>query len=560
MARQRTQPAPLEPGQVVELEPHGVAAGGDAVARYDGMVVFVPWVAPGDRVRARVTEVKRRFARAQPVAVVAPGPHRVEPRCPFFARCGGCRLQHLAYPQQLAWKRQMVIDALERIARIPSPPVAEAVGMDPPWHYRNKAAIPVRRLPSGRVAMGFFAAGTHQVVDLGWTGCAIQHPVIDQVIAALRRWLEEDPDGRATSTYDEARHEGLLRHLVVRVGLRSGEALAGLVVNGDGLPGEDRLARYLRREVPALVGVVKNVNRRPGNTILGPETHPLDGRPWIVDRLGGLRFRISLTSFYQVNPIQAERLYRLALDHALGEPAPGARDGDFWLIDAYAGIGTLALLAAALLRAAAARHRPGAGRWRVTAIEVVPEAVADARINAALNGLAGVEFLTGSVEEVLPRLAAAFRRGEGGQGRPPAAEAATGPDDDPPVPAAGDDRRRPDVIILDPPRKGCDPAALAACLELAPRRIVYVSCNPVTLARDLAVLCATGSPAAPPLPAAVAGSGTGRPGAARSGHLRSRYRLVSVRPVDMFPHTAHVECVALLQRDEPAPPTGRTGE
>ncbi|ADU50610.1 RNA methyltransferase, TrmA family [Thermaerobacter marianensis DSM 12885] len=617
---------PLRPGQVIELEPHALAAGGDAVARYGGMAVFVPWAVPGDRLRVRVVDVKPRFARAEPEALLVPGPGRVDPACPLFARCGGCRLQHLAYPQQLAWKRQMVVDALERIGRIPDPPVGETLGMDPPWYYRNKAAIPVRRLPSGRVVMGFFAPGTHAVIDLEATGCAIQHPVINQVVAALRRWLEEDPDGRATSTYDETRHQGLLRHLVVRVGLRSGEALAGLVVNGEGLPGEERLARYLRREVPQLVGVVKNLHRRPGNAILGPETVPLDGRPWIFDELGGLRFRISLESFYQVNPVQAERLYRLALDYALGRPitaeapkgpgpgsladepagrralatgeaasvtpggamatraAPaaggsGLPTGDatagggagFWLVDAYAGIGTLALLAAARLRdGVVAQDRRS---WRVTAIEVVPEATEDARTNAALNGLENVEFVTGAVEEVLPHLAAALQEAAG-----------TGPG-----------RGGPDVVLLDPPRKGCDPAALAACLELAPPRIVYVSCNPVTLARDLAVLCDTGSPAAPPLPAlprpaAAAGAagaggeaamvegvpagGATAPGAAAGGgtagdaqggvrpRRRPRYRVVAVRPVDMFPQTAHVECVALLERDDgggPAPGAGTTG-
>ncbi|QIA26505.1 23S rRNA (uracil(1939)-C(5))-methyltransferase RlmD [Thermaerobacter sp. PB12/4term] len=557
-------PAPLQVGQVVELEPHALAAGGDAVARYGGMAVFVPWVAPGDRIRARVTEVKPRYARAAAEAVLAPGPDRVSPTCPLFARCGGCRLQHLSYPAQLAWKRRLVVDALERVGRLEAPPVAETLGMDPPWFYRNKAALPVRRLPGGRVAMGFFAPGTHTVVDLEEHGCAIQHPVINQVAAALRRWLEEDPDGRATSTYDEERHQGLLRHLVVRVGLRTGEALAGLVINGDGLPGEERLARHLQEQVPALAGVVKNLNRRRGNAILGPETVPIAGRPWIVDRLGGLEFRISLESFYQVNPVQAERLYQVALDYALagreagsaamgsnpgaavaerdtaaGRPArdagatgarrdPGTGDAGtaaggrpFWLVDAYAGIGTLALLAAARLAAGTAGRGVAGSGYRVTAIEVVPEATADARVNAERNGLQGVEFINGAVEDVLPRLAA---ESQGGAGGGDGAAARGG---------------RPDGILLDPPRKGCEPAALAACLELAPPRIVYVSCNPVTLARDLAVLCDTGSPAAP----AVHGSG-------RRRGRRARYRLEAVQPVDMFPHTAHVECAALLVLEE----------
>ena len=607
--------APLAPGDTIELTLDGLAAEGDAVGRYRGMAVFVPWGAPGDRVLARVVEVKPRYARAIPERVLAPAPGRARPACPLFATCGGCRLQHLTYPEQLAWKRRLVTDALERVGRLPEPPVLPTLGMDPPWYYRNKAAVPVRRRPDGRVEMGFFAPGTHRVVDFAAHGCAIQHPVINRVAAALRRWLEEDPAGRATSTYDEARHQGLLRHLVVRVGLRTGEALAGLVINGESLPGEERLARFLCREVPELVGVVKNLHRRPGNVILGDETVLLAGRPWLVDELGGLRFRISLESFYQVNPVQAERLYRVALDYALGDAGPIARgEGRVpvrperpgadpsrwpgagsrragepgrpgapggkgpWVIDAYAGIGTLALLAAARLGLGGTRPGPGRGaagprgavaggeaagpvaaptgpgrvagvspgdgglagdaggmpagagqgapdraaaekgdpslapagedegHALVTAIEVVPEAIADAAANAALNGIGGVQFLTGEVETILPELA---RRA-----------------------AAGG--RRPDVILLDPPRKGCEPAALAACLALAPRRIVYVSCNPVTLARDLAVLCDTGSAAAPRLP--------------RPAGDRPRYRLVQVQPVDMFPQTAHVECVAWLER------------
>lgn len=566
--------APVAPGDRIELTLHGLAAEGDAVGRYRGMAVFVPLGAPGDRVRARAVEVKPRYARATLEEVLEPGPGRTGPACPLFGRCGGCHLQHLTYEAQLAWKRQQVIDALTRIGKLEEPVVLPTLGMERPWYYRNKAAVPVRRRPGGRVELGFFARGTHELVDFGPGGCAIQHPVITRVLAAVREWLEETPDGLATPVYDEATHTGLLRHVVVRVGLKTGEALAGLVINGDALPGEEGLAAFLRQRVPQLVGVVKNINRRRGNVILGDETVPIAGRPWLVDELGGLRFRVSLASFYQVNPVQAERLYQRALDEALGgvdegshgdgarprAAGPAGQGAGPWIIDAYAGIGTLALLAAARLGfgrrgAGAARLGPGpagttgtggaGARGRVTAIEVVPEATADAEANAAFNGIEGVEFITGRVEEVLPALA---REAAGGG-------------------------RRPDVILLDPPRKGCEPAALAACLELAPPRIVYVSCNPATLARDLAVLCDTGSAAAPRLkrtyPAGSAGAspgvaagmeGTG-PGATPGyGHEtatgtgrrpRPRYRLVRAQPVDMFPQTAHVECVALLERVAP---------
>ncbi|PZN12110.1 MAG: 23S rRNA (uracil(1939)-C(5))-methyltransferase RlmD, partial [Bacillota bacterium] len=348
---------PVVPGDRIELTLHGLAAEGDAVGRYEGMAVFVPLGAPGDRVRARVVEVKPRYARAELEEILEPGPGRTGAACPLFGACGGCQLQHLAYEAQLAWKRQQVIDALTRIGKLERPLVLPTLAMERPWYYRNKAAVPVRRRPGGRVELGFFARGTHEPVDFGPAGCAIQHPVINRVVAAVREWLEETPAGRATPIYDEATHSGLLRHVVARVGLKTGEALAGLVINGDALPAEEELAAFLGRRVPELVGVVKNINRRRGNTILGEETVPIAGRPWLVDELGGLRFRVSLASFYQVNPVQAERLYQWALDEALGAgtargmpaspgrpgngPAGGSRGGGGpGVIDAYAGIGT----------------------------------------------------------------------------------------------------------------------------------------------------------------------------------------------------------------------------
>ncbi|HEY8395100.1 MAG TPA: 23S rRNA (uracil(1939)-C(5))-methyltransferase RlmD, partial [Thermaerobacter sp.] len=277
---------PVAPGDRIELTLHGLAAEGDAVGRYRGMAVFVPLGAPGDRVRARVVEVKPRYARATLEEVLAPGPGRTGPACPLFGACGGCQLQHLTYEAQLAWKRQQVIDALTRIGKLAEPLVLPTLGMERPWYYRNKAAVPVRRRPGGRVELGFFARGTHELVDFGPGGCAIQHPVINRVVEAVREWLEEMPGGRATPVYDEATHTGLLRHVVVRVGLKTGEALAGLVINGDALPAEEELAAFLRRRVPELVGVVKNINRRRGNVILGEETVPIAGRPWLVDELG----------------------------------------------------------------------------------------------------------------------------------------------------------------------------------------------------------------------------------------------------------------------------------
>ncbi len=449
------QAAPLSPGQQVELEVTGLAAEGDGVARHEGFAVFVPRTVPGDRVLARVTEVKRRYARAEALRLLHAGAGRTSPRCPVTDACGGCAWQQLDYGLQLTWKRRLVVDALERVGHLRGVPVEECLGMDDPWHYRNKAALPFSRTPGGGLALGFYRRGTHQVVDLPG-GCALHHPLINRLVAAVR----EEVAARGLPPYDEGSGTGLLRHLVARVGVRTGEALAVLVVNGWELPDEGGLAAALRSRVPELVGVVLNVNTARTNVILGPATRVIDGRGYLMEELGGLRFKVSARSFFQVNPVQAERLYALVLAEA------GLGPGDL-VVDAYCGTGTLTLLAARRCR-------------RAVGIEEVPEAVADARENASLNRVGNATFVVGRVEERLGRV-------EGG---------------------------RPAAVFLDPPRQGCDPAVLRTCLELRPR-LVYVSCNPATLARDLA-------------------------------RLADGYRVERVWPVDLFPHTPHVECVALL--------------
>lgn len=450
-------------GEEIDLDVTGLATEGDAVGRYDGFAVFVPGGVPGDRLRVRVTEVKSRFARGEVVAVLAPGPGRADPVCSIFGACGGCQWQHVAYPEQLARKRQAVADALERVGRLRDVPVAPTLGMDDPLRYRNKAAVPFG-MEGGRVVAGFYRRDSHRIVDLppdrDAAGCGIQHPTINRVIAAVRSLVEE----RGVPVYDETDGRGLLRHLVARVGVRTGEALAVLVLNREALPDERGFAAALMERVPALVGVGKNINTGRTNVIFGPRTAVIAGRDHLFEELGGLRFKVSALSFFQVNPAQAERLYGLALDAAELRPADMA-------VDAYCGAGALALLAARRCR-------------RVYGIEEVPAAVADARENARLNGIDNARFLLGRVEDLLRGIS------YGGRG--------------------------PDAVFLDPPRKGCEPVALEACLALAPRRIVYVSCNPATLARDLAVLA-------------------------------DRYHVEGVQPVDLFPQTAHVEAVASLR-------------
>lgn len=444
---------------MVELEIDGLGHEGEGVGRFSGFTLFVPGALPAERVRARVTEVRRNFGRADLAAVLRPGPDRVEPPCPVYAACGGCQLQHLAYPAQLRAKTRRVQDALERIGRLTGVPVHPTLGMADPWHYRNKAQFPVG-LAGGRLVAGPYAAGSHRIVEVDT--CLIQHPTANAAqatVVELARSLGVPP-------YDESTHTGVLRHVLVRV-TGAGLAMVILVTNGPRLPQGRRLTEGLIERLPEVVSVWQNINSRRTNVALGEESILLAGGDGIIEEIEQLKFRISPRSFLQVNPIQVEILYGKAVEYL--QPLAG---GD--VVDVYCGIGTISLL---LLRAGV-RH--------VYGVEEVPEAVADARANAALNGYTdAAQFLAGPAERLLPQLQ---QRGV-----------------------------RPDAVVFDPPRRGCDPAVLAAAAAMAPRRLVYVSCNPTTLARDLGWLQEHG------------------------------YRTVQVQPVDMFPHTAHVECVAQLE-------------
>ncbi|MDI3317508.1 MAG: 23S rRNA (uracil(1939)-C(5))-methyltransferase RlmD [Bacillota bacterium] len=455
--------------RTVEVE--SLAAEGDAVAHdAGGLTLFIPYGAPGDRLRVGIEERHARWARARILEMADPSPQRVAPPCPVFGRCGGCTWQHVAYEAQLAAKRRLVRDALERIGHLGGVEVEATLPSPSPWRYRNKAAVPLGRGPEGELQAGFYQRETHRIVP--FVDCVAEHPLIDRVVASFLEVARE----RGLEGYDERSGRGLLRHLVVRVAPRAGRALAAVVVAAAAWPEGAAVAGELMRRVPELEGVVASAHPRPGNAVWGEREWTLAGRPELEEPMevpgwGRLRFRVAARSFFQVNEAQAERLYALALDGAgLG---PGDR-----VVDLYTGVGTLALFAALRAR-------------RVTGIEEVAAAVEDARQNAERNGLGHVRFLRGKAERLLPRLVA------GGE----------------PV----------DVLLLDPPRKGAAPEVLAAIRRAAPRRVVYVSCNPATLARDLALL---------------AGAGEG-----------ASYRVERVAPVDLFPQTAHVEAVAWLARN-----------
>jgi 23S rRNA (uracil1939-C5)-methyltransferase len=525
----------VELGREYEAEVFGIGHEGEGVGRVNGYTLFIHGALPGEIVKVRVTELKKQYGRAELLTLVHSSPDRVHPPCEIYEECGGCQLQHLSYEAQLRQKRQLVVDQLERIGKLrvrktgenggtargmlgvegpeqemkgtqlrrveqetgetietretqqdeesgESPlqdgaseradaedkggPLAVSkdsvivhptLGMQDAWRYRNKVQVPFGQQEGGLVG-GFYKRGSHSIVEM--ERCLLQHEASDDTVRRVKAIAQE----LGITGYVPSIHEGLLRHVVVKYAKGTGEVMIVLVVNGDALPHEAEWVKRIRAEVPGVVSICMNVNTERTSLVFGERTQVLWGREVIYDTIGDIRFAISARSFYQVNPIQTEALYNTALAYA-------GLTGSETVIDAYCGIGTISLFLA--------RHAR-----EVYGVEIVPEAIDDARVNAELNGIHNVRFAVGKAEEVLP----AWRE-QGVRG---------------------------DVIVVDPPRKGCDPRLLETILAMRPARVVYVSCDPATLARDLRILEDGG------------------------------YRTVEVQPVDMFPHTVHVECCSLL--------------
>lgn len=432
---------------------------GEGVGEWpDGRVAFVAGALPGETARARLRDSHRTYVKAVVTELLQIAPERVTPRCPVFPACGGCALQHWDYQAELAYKTQRVREALQRVGHLSGVAVRPILGAENPWHYRNKGQFPWG-MADGRPVLGLYRRQSHAVVATD--RCEIQDPLINRILPVARSWAER----LRLPVYDEATRRGLLRHLLVRTSRWEQKALV-LVVGTHFDPRLARFAEAVQEAVPEVAGVGFNENPAPGNRVLGPVTRTLAGRDYLVEQLLGMRFRLSFTAFFQVNPVQVERLYQAAL-----EALPG--DADL-IWDLYAGVGTLAALASRRAR-------------EVWAVEVNPAAVADARKNFAENRLFTVKMEVGSTAEVLQRWL-----------RQPNS----------PTPAA---------VILDPPRSGLEAAVAPLLLQARPQRLVYVSCRPETLARDLALL-----------------------------HVG--YTVDYLQPVDMFPRTDHVEAVACLTR------------
>ena len=433
----------------------GYTAEGLGIARIDGQVVFVHNAVRGETCSIRIMKTLKNIAYARVEEILDRSPARREPDCPHFPACGGCDFRHLAYSEELEAKRQRVEDTLRRVGGV-DVAVEEIIGADWVDGYRNKCQFPVS--PDGRA--GFFRARSHQVIPA--LDCRLQTSQANAVSAAVEGYLLDHD----VPAYDEAAHRGLLRHIYVRTN-REGQALVCLVVNGDRLPAEEELVRHIRAVCPETVGVVLNVNRERTNVVLGGAYRTLWGEDTITDTLCGLTFRLSVPSFYQVNRDQAGRLYEKAVEFA-------GLTGLETVLDLYCGAGTITLSMA---------RRAG----RAIGAEIVPEAVENARENAQANGIANAEFFCGDAGDIAQRLAA--------------------------------ERLRPDVVVVDPPRKGLEEAVIPVIASMGPERIVYVSCDPGTLARDVKRF-----------------SGEG-------------YRAVRTAAVDLFPRTRHVETIVLLQRE-----------
>ncbi|OCA82674.1 MULTISPECIES: 23S rRNA (uracil(1939)-C(5))-methyltransferase RlmD [unclassified Bacillus (in: firmicutes)] len=449
--------APIQKNDYIDVVFEDLTHEGSGVAKVEGYPIFVPFGLPGEKARIKVTKINKGYAFGRLMELLEESPDRVEPPCPIYRQCGGCQLQHLSYEGQLKAKEKMVREIMARIGKLPDVPVHPVLGMEQPWNYRNKAQVPVGEMEGGLVA-GFYAKRSHEIINMD--ECLIQVSENDDTIRTVKNICEK----YRVRAYDERNHKGLLRHIMVRHGQVTGEIMVVLVTRTPELPHAREIIKEIIDAVPGVKSIIQNVNSLKTNVILGSKTTVLWGAEVIYDYIGDVKFAISPRSFYQVNPTQTKVLYDKTLEYA-------NLSGNETVIDAYCGIGTISLFLAQKAK-------------KVYGVEIVPEAIEDAKKNAELNGITNVDFSVGSAETVIP--------------------------------AWYEEGITADVLVVDPPRKGCDENLLNTIAEMKPKKVVYVSCNPATLARDLMYLEEHG------------------------------YQTVEVQPVDMFPQTMHVECVAKL--------------
>ncbi len=485
----------MQKNDIIELTIEDMSVDGEGIGKYEGMAFFVKDAIVGDKIRARVTKLKKTYGYARVEEILEPSVDRCEPRCALHKRCGGCQVQAMDYQAQLVFKEKKVRNNLIRLGGFSEEEINAVmepiVGMEEPYRYRNKAQFPIGTDKEGNIVAGFYAARTHDIIPV--TDCLLGVPVNREILEAVIAYMKECN----VRPYDEKNGKGLVRHVLIRYGFTTKEIMVCLIINGKSLPASDKLIDKLS-VIEGMESISININTKNTNVILGDVTECIWGKPYITDYIHlrtcgnvsaeasadvtaefaltdtAIAYHISPQSFYQVNPVQTEKLYSLALDYA-------GLTGKESVWDLYCGIGTISLFLAGK-----------AGK--VYGVEIVPQAIKDAKNNAKLNGITNAEFFVGKAEEVLQE----FYEKNMKDG------------------AAGD-MLHPDVIVVDPPRKGCDEKCLDTMLKMQPERIVYVSCDSATLARDLRILCDGG------------------------------YELKKVRAVDQFSHTTHVECVIMMQ-------------
>ena len=465
---------PLEVKEKLNLKIENLIFGGEALARHRGFTVFLPYGCPGDEVEAEIVEVKKDFARARITRIISPSPNRINPPCPYFYQleeqvehklfCGGCDWQHIDYATQLKFKTSMVRDALTYIARFKNPVVQDIIPAEQPFNYRNKMQLKVglREKEDGakKIICGFYAKDTHRIVDID--KCLIQTELANEILALARALLSE----YELPGYDEETHRGLVRHIIIRAGVNTDQYMLIFVTKEKDFPNKAEIAAKIMERFPQVISVIQNINKAKTNVILGEDTLVIAGKSKIQEKVKKLSFDISPVSFFQTNTLQAEKLYDQVLEFA-------GLTGVETVLDVYSGAGAIALYLAPRAQ-------------RVIGIESVQSAVRDALANAEWNKIKNVEFRLGEADLVLSRLQKQQVRAE--------------------------------VIVVDPPRKGCSQKVLEAIINLGPKTIIYVSCEPATLARDMQILA------------------------------KKHYKAEIVQPVDMFPQTGHIECVVKITK------------
>ena len=449
----------------VTIEDIGVS--GEGIGKVDGFPLFIKDTIPQDQVEVIVTKVKKGYGYGRLERIVETSPFRVEPPCPMHRRCGGCQIQSMDYGQQLVLKEKLVRNNLMRIGGIENPVLEPIIGMtepkEEPFHYRNKAQYPVGYDRERHLITGFYAGRTHDIIP--YRSCALgvveNEAILDQILDFM--------EAEHITAYEEQKHQGLVRHILIRKAFATGQIMVCLVINGNQLPSADKLIRRLE-QIPGMTSISISINKQDTNVIMGNKIQTIWGEPVIKDKIGDIVFEISPLSFFQVNPIQTKKLYEKALEYA-------KLDGTQTVWDLYCGIGTISLFLAQKAK-------------QVYGIEIIPQAIEDAKRNATSNKIQNVDFYVGKAEEVLPEL---YRT---------------------------DASKRGDVVVVDPPRKGLEPQVIDTILQMKPERVVYVSCDSATLARDVKLF------------------------------LEGGYELKKIQPLDMFPQTVHVEVVVMLSRTE----------